>query len=133
MDSAVSTPPARAERERLVRRLTAEAVERWSAPVAMAERAAAATSQNIEWDVTQTDRSWARTRAYFWGTLRRMAIGSRSTEAAPLRARFALATIVDDLRACGLEPDAVRCQLAAAHADLLEESGIDCDHLDVAC
>ncbi len=113
--------------------LVEESMERWGVPEHLAERASAATRRQIEWDDSRPERSRARVQAYYSGSLRGMALRSRSRDTAPLRARFALATIVDDLRSRGVDPGEVRDIVVASHGDLLQECGMGEDHLDVAC
>ena len=113
--------------------LREESMERWGVPEHLAERAAAATRRQIDWDDSRQECSRARTQAYYWGSLRGMALRSRSRETAPLRARFALATIVDDLRSRGVAPAEVRDIVVASHGDLLQECGMREEYFEVAC
>jgi hypothetical protein len=110
-----------------------ESVKRWGVPDALARRASAAVSGRIEWDDAAPERSRARTEAYYWAVLRRMALTSRDKDLAPLKARFALATIVEDMRARGMMPEVIRENVMALHADLVEECGLREGQLDVAC
>jgi hypothetical protein len=54
-------------------------------------------------------------------------------DTAALRARFALATIVEDMRARGIDRQQVRDAVVASHGELLQQCGLSADSLDVAC
>ena len=114
-------------------RLNGEAVDRWGVPEQLARRASAATRGRIEWDRAIPARSEARVEAYYWAALRRMALISRDRDLAPLKARFALATIVEDMRARGMTPEAVREGVMEQHADLVHGCGLSEGQLEVAC
>jgi hypothetical protein len=62
-----------------------------------------------------------------------MVLRSRDSEATPLKSRFALAAIVNDMRERGMSPDAVRQAVLHTHGDLLAAAGITVVELDVAC
>jgi hypothetical protein len=117
----------------VLHRLIDDSVARWGVPERLARSASSAARRSIPWDTGDLRAAEARVEAYYWGALRGMALRSRDAEVAPLKARFALATIVQDMVARGMASDAVRDAVLAAHGDLLVASGISESQLDIAC
>jgi hypothetical protein len=117
----------------LLRRLVDDSIARCGAPERLARSASSATRRSIPWDASDPQAAEARAEAYYWGALRGMALRSRDADVAPLKARFALATIVEDMASRGMPRDAVRDAVLAAHGDLLVASGVSESELAVAC
>jgi hypothetical protein len=124
-----TTPLAATQSTRdLVRRACLE----WGVPSEHAEEAMAITVRRIPWDGDAPLRSARRREAYFWGVLRRRVLRSQGEELRPLRARFALASVAQDLREAGFDESAVHRRLSAECPDVLAEAGVALGQLRLA-
>jgi hypothetical protein len=101
-------------------------------PTALAEEAAAITTSRIPWDHAEPHRSERRRAGYFWAVLRKRALRSRDRELQALRARFALASVVQDLRAAGFDEHTVRARLESEYSDEIAVAGVVPRQLDLA-
>lgn len=119
--------------EPVLQELYEESVGLWDVPEAIAKQALIATRARITWEDDRARTSRARTEAYYWAVVRGIALRSRGADVAPLKSRFALAAIVEDMRARGMSAHAVRRAVREVHGDLLATAGISEMQLDLAC
>jgi hypothetical protein len=105
MDMAAAQRPR--EIIAFVMHLGREATRRHGVPESLARSACAVTTRKFAaGDAWDTDAQ-RRARAYFWGVVRRRALGAGSDVAA-LRDRYVAATVAADMLEGGHPPDRVR-------------------------
>lgn len=105
----------------LVRALSAEAGRAHGVPPAVAERASSATIRKFGAAPAAPSR---RVRAYFWGVVRRTALGSRD-DAAGLRSRYLAAALADDLLSAGHPSERVCEEVARRYGGTLPPGALD--------
>jgi hypothetical protein len=105
----------------LVRALAAEAGMAHGVPPVVAERASSATLRRFG---TEPGAPAGRVRAYYWGVVRRTALGSRD-DTAGLRARYLAAALADDLLSAGHPSERVRDEVARRFGGQLPQGALD--------
>jgi hypothetical protein len=109
------------EIDALVGALRDEAGLAHGVPATIVERACSATARKFEGGHTV---SAGRVRAYFWGVVRRTALGSRE-DAGGLRTRYLAAALVDDLLRAGHPSECVRDAVARRFGTTLPQDALD--------
>jgi hypothetical protein len=118
--------------DRLAADLVAQARSEWGVPLRLAEDAMGITCGRIDWDHHGPETSARRRSAYFWAVLRRRVLRSHDPELRSLRARFALASVAQDLQDAGLDARAVRARLAAEYPDEVAAADVAFGQLELA-
>lgn len=91
-----------------------EAVRSHGVPAPLALAAGSITLRKFERDIGWDERGVQRVRAYFWGVVRRRALGS-GADVAALRSRYVATTVAADMLAGGYPEHLVRDTVAACY------------------
>jgi hypothetical protein len=105
----------------IVRALSDEAGRTHDVPLTVIERASSATLRKFG---GVSDAQPSRVRAYFWGVVRRTALGSRDDDAG-LRARYLAAALAEDLLSAGHSRERVRDEVARRFGRSLPPGALD--------